>query len=240
MIYRYSAINCAYFCEKKYELQYVLGLGEPANSLDMAFGTAVHAAINAYFEGGDAVACFTMAWGMINPGGYSKSRFDYAQLKDIGEIMLTKWVRSHAKKYVPQYIEQKVSFNINGHPFIGTPDFIGTLDGQVVLADWQTSGYRYDKRAPIIQEQLWVYAEACKQNYGFYPEALVYAVFVKDGASIQNPIVFPFDLKKHKKMLDNVTLVVSSLESRKEFVMNKSNCMRCSFVGHCYKGESNE
>jgi hypothetical protein len=221
MIFRYSAIECAYVCPKKYELEYVLGQRPEIKSLDMAFGTAIHAAINAHFEGGDAQGAFALAWGLLD-GSYEKSRFNQAQLKDIGERLLSKWVRLHAAKYTPKNLEQKLDFKVGKHSFSGTLDFFGDyMEHKDVICDWKTTGYAYDKRMPLVMEQMFIYAEARYQNFGNYPTAIMYAPFVKGDASIQTPIILPFTIQKHREMLANVEAIADDLSSRKEFTKNR-------------------
>ena len=238
---RYSGINTSYTCLTKYDLEYNQGI-KSDKGLDLEYGTAIHAAINAHFEGGDAVSAFHMAWNVVDPNA-AKSRFGYAELKDIGERHMTKWVRLHSAKYVPTHTEQKLKYTIAGIPFEGTRDYIGGYcEYKNVLMDWKTTAYPYDKRKILVDEQLWLYAEAQYQNFGTYPEYLGYAPFVKDGASIQTPILMQFDLEKHKKQIDNVALVAVDLASRTQFPKNKRSCLKsggkaCEFFNVCYAGE---
>lgn len=237
MIYRYSAISTAHFCLTKFKKQYILGEKEPGpKNSNFVFGTAMHLAISAYFkEYTDAVTTFNMYWGTLNPDEYSWDRYNYAELAEIGRELLRKWADRHAKNYNPLHIEKKIEFNLNGYTMQGTPDFIGAYKNKLSIVDWKTSASQFDRRKGLVDGQTWLYVHAVKQIYGIDIEQVVYAPFVKYGATVQTPIVIEVTKDKLTDMLNNATLVIKDLEARTEWPRNEQNCLRCSFFIDCYK-----
>ena len=235
MVFRYSAINQAYRCLKAYEKSYLLGHKPDEDSIDMAFGTAVHAGIAGHFEGASAIDTFAMTWGLSANQDFAKARYSFGELMEIGQNLLSKWERLHAHHYEPIHVEERLKFNIGQFKIEGTPDFVGNYKGVLSVVDWKTSGSDYDKRMPNVDEQLWIYVEACRQVYGLDIKQIVYAPFVKYGPKVQTPIVMQVTNEKLKKQIDNVKLMLEDLSTRAVFPMNKGQCLRCSFYSQCYK-----
>lgn len=235
MVYRYSMINTASFCPTKFKLSYIELLKEyETEPSHFIFGTSIHSAIQAHFEGEDAVEVFEFFWATIKEELYTWERYKYAELKEIGITLLTKWVKTHAKNYRPLHVEKEISFKLNGFDMTGKPDFIGYYKDKLSVVDWKTSNSQFDKRKGQVDGQTWIYVHGAKQAHNLNIEQVVYAPLVKYGATVQNPIVIPVTENKLTSMLDNATLVMRDLSTRTEWSRNEGNCLRCGFYEKCY------
>lgn len=238
LTFRYSMINTAHFCLKKADLQYIQGIKtDLPDNPNLAFGSAIHASIEAHFSNGDAAKTFRMFWSSLDARTFdwTQSRFGYDELGVIGDTLIRKWLKSHAEHYKALHVEHQMQFEVNGFKVSGKPDFIGYYKDKLSLVDWKTSAYNYDKRKALVDGQTWIYVEGAKQTLGLDIEQVVYSPFVKNGASVQNPIVVPVTQEKLKSMLDNATLVMRDLSTREEFPRNEQNCLRCEYFGVCYE-----
>src|SRR5574343_975105 len=126
-IQRYSGVQTYAGCQQKYKFQYVDNL-EGDTSIDLEFGTALHAGIEAHFKLGDPIATFNNYMADIDPN-LPKARFTQDQLTEMGSIFIERFVRLHAKKYDLKYIEKQMQFDVLGHAFQGTADAIGLYEG---------------------------------------------------------------------------------------------------------------
>jgi CRISPR/Cas system-associated exonuclease Cas4 (RecB family) len=239
--FRYSTIMTAYQCLKKYELRHIKGI-EPQvpDSADLHFGTALHMAIATSFEGGDVEGAFRMYWGSLDPAAMKYTRLGYEDLKNCGEVLLSKWQRLHKKNYTPLHIEKTLEFSLGGFKMSGTPDFIGEYKGVLSIVDWKSSGYNYDHKKLLSDEQLWLYVHAAKECYGLDIRQVVYAPFIKTDNRIQTPLTLEVTPEKLKTQLDNVVLVMQDIIKRDTFPMNKSNCKFCDYFDICYNTETNK
>jgi hypothetical protein len=235
MNFRYSAINTAYQCYKRYEIEYIEGRRSPPSS-EMEFGTALHLALSSYLESKDAefaLMNFNNYWNTCQ--GMQFRRDTWEQLKDKAEVLFTRWVRLHSKKYEPVYIEQQIDFTVGKHKFSGTPDYVGSYDGVPSVVDFKTASTIYDAKKIIINEQMPLYAHAVAQKYDYKAQQLVYVVFVKNPEPRIQVLTRQITPEQIEKALDNVILMCDDLSTRERFPMNRNSCMYCSHYKSCYK-----
>jgi hypothetical protein len=235
--YRYSAIDTAYSCLQKYKYVYVDGDRSP-DTLDMAFGTAMHLVPQCFFEKEDPVATFAMYWDSIKDK-FEPNRFTWEQYKDMGEVFASRWLRLHAKYYEPMYIEKTIKTDLNGFTISGTPDFIGLYKGVPTVMDWKTASYEYNKYKLILNEQPYIYAYMASKCYGIDIKQVGYSVFVKNPEPRIQLQTNDLTQGKLKDMMDNVTLMMRDLSSRSEYPKNRNSCVmgkdyKCSFYERCY------
>lgn len=228
----HSKLADAQFCLRKYALKYIQKVEIPeVLSADMEFGQAMHMGLEDILKGGDGQLIFTMYWESRRNGGLEYGRLDHDTLKNIGEVLLARFKRLHAKHYEPLHLEQRIYTNLEEHAFEGTPDFLGKYKGRNAVVDFKTSGYKYDKRRVISDSQMPTYAGLAKKELGFEAEIVVYVVFVKDpkAPSIQ---VIERELTNESTydILNNVTEICDDLTSRKTFPMNTGSCIRGTLV----------
>lgn len=232
-VFRYSSLSAAQFCPTLYKLQYIDKIERPTKSGDMFFGTSVHLALNAYFEGDDPISQFNLIWNSIENDAYEFGRFDWHALKAMGLVFIERFVERHAKKYEAFKVEDKLACNINGFNVEGTADFIGLYEGKRSIVDFKTSYSPYDKKKLLSSEQLTLYAIMAHALYGYEIEQIVYVVFVKSTTRIQ---VLTLDITSQTlhDTLTNVTLMMKDLDSRTQFQKNKINCPKCAYFNTCY------
>lgn len=228
MVFRYSAINTAYQCLKRYELEYVMGLkGDQPLSVELQFGTAMHLALGEYFQGLDITRVFVEQWTKI--GGDDRH-------KELAEILLARWDRLHSKKYIPFKVEERTGITLGEYRIEGTPDFVGDYEGVPSIVDFKTSRSPYDKKKIVVNEQMPLYAEMAKQSWGYEAKQLVYVVFCKTEARIQ---VLKRDITEvgQKDALDNLKLMMQDLSNRTNYPKNRNSCGYCPYFNVCYKEE---
>lgn len=250
LLFRYSTLKTAEFCPLKFKYQEVDGIPEPGpRSINLAFGTAIHAAIEAHFSDLDAVEVFKLSWAKIDPKEHDDtySRQGHVELALTGEEILRKWVKLHAKKYEPLHLEKELLFKIykNKDPkelsffeMKGTVDFIGKYNGKLSIVDWKTSATDFDKNKPLYDLQLWLYAHAVEQILNLKVEQIVYSPFVKYGAKVQTPVCYSVTEEKMQEMLKIACIKMQEIVSwisRDSWPRNTSNCSRCPFFKRCYE-----
>lgn len=237
--YFYSKLSVAYECLQKYKYLYVDKLDTPPPmSADLEFGTAVHAAIRSYLEGEDGQLVFEIMWNSLLGKGYQYSRFNHEELLGIGNELLRKFVKYHQKNFKPLHMEERLfSTTPSGILIEGTPDYIGEYKGELVLVDWKTSKDRYSKLQIECNDQMYLYAWLCFQQYGFLPKKLMYVVLIKNNPSIQT-IELELTESKLRSMMDNVETWCKRLDAEREFPRNTKSCLKgqyaCEMFERCY------
>lgn len=93
-------------------------------------------------------------------------------------------------------VEKKIEFELNGHKLIGFIDYLGEKDGELYIVDHKSRDLKprskrakptvKDKELDDMLKQLYIYAEAVRQEYGKYPKSLCFNCF-KAGIFIEEP-----------------------------------------------------
>lgn len=242
IVFRYSTLKTAEFCPEKYRLMEIEEVKEPGiPNIALAFGSALHAGIEAHLEGlDDAIPIFKAFWSKLDPKAYDikYSRFDFNELEEVGQELLRKWVDRHAKHYKPLFLEKTLEFTIGNFSLKGTVDFIGYYKDKLTIVDWKTSAYEFPKKKILCDMQLWLYVHAVKQKLDLNIEQVLYAPFIKNTQSIQTPIIEPVTENKLKLMLEladvKMEQVMRYIETKK-WPKNTDNCLRCPFFDTCYE-----
>lgn len=236
----HSKISDARKCLRYYKLKHIDGLKvEEEKSADLEFGSAMHLGLNGILTGDGGADLFTIYWDSVKDTGLAYGRCDWAQLKEIGEVLLARFERLHAKHFEMFKAEERIFAKIGDFAFEGTPDFLGKYKGVPSVVDFKTAGYRYDKLKIISDEQMRFYAYLAKKHYDYHPQQLVYAVFIKDpkAPSIQ---VVTSELTDSIlcTTIENVTDTCEDLVERRKFPMNTSNCIMgtrvCPYFQSCF------
>lgn len=232
--HRYSGIETAYRCLRKYKLDYIDKLPQegPA-SIELGFGTGIHSAIQASLEGDDAQGCFKLYWGSLKPD-FKHEEFRYKDYYFKGLEFLRKFDKLHKPHLTPQHLEVTLKGNIQGYEFEGTPDFVGLYKGVPSIIDWKTSQNAYLREKLLTNPQLPLYAELAKQVHGFEAKQIVYMVFVKSSTSTQ-VIVEPLTKSLLTQALGSVINMTRVLESEKSYPQNFTACIMGSRVCNRYK-----
>lgn len=261
--FRYSTVSDYYRCGAYYKFKHVDGLDDGlGKSLDIAFGSVVHLAIQDLFEGGDGVDIFNVYWNLQRDKGLERSRYGWEELAKLGISLVEIFRDEHMRKFAPWsnpnadelFLERKMHGKIGRHAFSGTADFIGTFQQTkasepiLALVDWKTSAMPYDNYKLLCNEQIYGYVELAKQDLGINLTHGVYGVAVKD---TKNPRwqfkVAEITPDKHAAMLANIEQACDKIEADTEagkFMKNPGSCIKgkfvCPFFSRCHGGVKNE
>lgn len=241
MSYSYSALSAAYRCNRYYKYLYVDKLVQPGlPSADMAFGSAVHFAMEELFEGKDPLQAFHVYWDQ----GKTKlkyGRFQADRLEVIAEILLPRFQKLHAKKFVPYQSEIRLYGELNGIKLEGTPDMLGLYEGVESVIDFKTAAYRYPPEKVVLNEQMILYAYLA-QTVAHYPvKQVVYKVFTKERDPTIQTLVQELTPELLANTLANITVQCKNLDHLREtnqWSQNRNSCLmgevRCAFFDTCW------
>lgn len=225
-------ISTAYECYKKYKLIYIDKVETDTTSSALAFGTAIHLAIEDILTGGDGESLFLTFWSSIRAKERAYIRYSWEDLNELGKLFIGRFKKLHAKKFTPFKLEDEIQVPFEGHILQGTPDFIGHYDGKPSIFDWKTSSKEYSHWKIKTNEQMYMYAYLAREKYGFVAEQIGYKVFIKSEERIQTEIL-PLTNNKLDDMMNNVKLMIQDLSSRETWPRNPS-CY-CPFPERCFK-----
>ena len=189
MIIRHSQIEQYLQCHRKYYLSHVLGQTEERTSSALAFGSAMHSALQAFIEGGDPFVAFSLYWDSVQGQNLEYDHnYDWETLNRIAlDSFLPKFLKGPAMKLRNAESEMTLTAPILGeHTLQGTIDWIGEYDGEFTLGDWKTSKSRYHESKIYKSLQMYIYAYLYLKNFGRLPDYLRYTVFVKTDRGLQN------------------------------------------------------
>lgn len=208
----YSQYSAAVKCLRYYKLVYIDRIvPDVPYSGDLAFGSALHSAINSILTGDSGSDIFNIYWDTYKEKEMEWGRFKWAELRELGLNFLSKFGRLHAKKYEIKSAEVRMYGEYKGIQLEGTADFIGTYDGKLSLRDFKTSGYQYPKDKQYTALQLNLYAHLSEANGFGYPESLGYTVFNKGTGSIQD-LTWAFNKAVMFEHLDNMVTYIETME----------------------------
>jgi hypothetical protein len=242
----YSKVSDARKCSKFYDLKYLQKVPIVEDpSADLEFGSAMHLALNEILRGGDGIELFNMQWEISKLGNLQFSRLNWEELKNIGETLLARFSRLHAKHFVPFQMEERIYSDIRGLKFEGTPDFVGGYKDKKSIVDFKTAAYRYDKRKILCDDQMPMYAILAEKELNYKAEQLVYVVFIKDRTNPSIQVItrsLTNDILEYT--LDNVILTCLEAQERKAFPMNTRSCLmgqyECPYFSKCFGGSVDE
>ena len=198
MTWSYSRIDCFNSCRYKWFLRYIDDV-DGTNAEPMfysSYGSFMHEIIEKYYKGKlakeDMVAEFLCNFSAKVVG------------KRPSESIVQKYIQlgvEYLKGFEPfpyncVAVEKKVHFKLNGDLFVGVIDFLGEKDGEYYIVDNKSRELkpRSNRKKPTAKDaeldemlvQLYLYAEAVKQEYGKYPKALCFNCF-KNRVFIEEP-----------------------------------------------------
>lgn len=187
MQFRYSAIDTFVQCPAKWYKNYVLGEREEVKSSAMTYGTALHSALNSYFEGEDPYIMFQTHWNSIKSAHLEYDRFSWDDLNSLAvDKFLPNFIRLHSKKFSDGKMEQIMEMPFLGSNSLqGTFDWCGQYEGKLTMLDFKTSAREYHQSKIYRNPQLYIYCALYKHTYGVMPEQIVYKVFIKSEGRIQ-------------------------------------------------------
>lgn len=236
----YSKTSCAKSCLRKYKLQYIDAVQpESPHSSDLAFGSAIHVALDAMFNKDNASLVFQAYW--ARHGGLEYYRYNHDTLLSMGLELIRKFQAHHMPKYERWQGETRMYGEYQGHALEGTADFVGLYEGVPTLVDWKTSSNNYDVDRAHISTQLHLYAYLLHTTTSLRVKQLMYVPFVKYTCSIQRPVVVPFDESLMYDHLDNMMSYIKLIDSQHNWPKNSEACTygtrKCTYTTLCWKKE---
>lgn len=229
----YSAYSKALECLACYHKRYILKEEETGpTSADLVFGSAMHSAWNAVLLGQDGHALFDFYWDTYSDTPMQFTRYKYDELRHLGHTLLRKFIKSHKERFGIDKSEVRLYGEYKGTKLEGQFDYYGTLDGKLCLLDLKTSAMNYPAEKKDVALQLNLYTYLVETNGYQRPDKIGYVVFNKGMGSIQEPLVWDYDSKTCKEMLDDMTTYCKMFEGMKEYPRNP-NCRYHNY--NCYK-----
>lgn len=242
--YNYSSLVSAYQCQQLYKYLYLDKIKpEVEQSGDMAFGSAIHFALEQHLrDGDDIVNSFEVYWNGEVKNNLKYGRYKHEELREMGIVLLERFKRLHAKKIKPIQLETRLYGELKGESVEGTPDCIGEFEGIKSIIDFKTSGVRYHKDKAQISEQMTLY------NHLYNPDEIlqyVYIVFIKGQTPSIQIVKYTPCLTEFTKMLENIETQINQLEILQGannpvlYSRNTSQCIRgeimCPFFDKCWR-----
>lgn len=241
--YRYSTLGDYNKCPKYYELKHLLKLDDGSDkSGDMAFGTALHLAIQDLFEGGNGHDVFNVFWEAATNKELEYTRYKHDELAEFGKEFIDLFVPKMSM-FKPLHLEQKLMMPVTAeYGFSGTADFLGEFKGVKSVVDWKTSALPYTGYKIRCNEQMYGYAELAYNQLQFEAEQAVYVVFIKDHKNPRIQVkVTPLTREKVTKKLDNIKAICHDIHNRTTYHKNSSQCVIgsrvCRFFNTCHGDE---
>lgn len=234
----YSAYSAAAKCLQYYKLVYIDKLvPDSLESGDLAFGSAMHSALNSILQGDSGEEIFNLYWDSYKEKEIEYGRFKWQELRELGLNFCSKFSRLQAKKYELESAEIRLYGEYKGIELEGQYDFVGKYNGRTSLRDFKTSGYNYDKSKSDIALQLNLYAYLYLQFGSTKLDTLGYTVLNKGTGSIQD-LTWDFDEKKMYEHLDNMVDYCANIEKRTTHPKNPNSCQmgsfKCSMFEKCW------
>lgn len=236
MIIRYSMIEAYLQCPRKFQNLYLLGKAQPQNSSALHFGTAMHTALKAVFDGEDEYANFDMYWDSVVGMHLEYDRYTHEDLRSMArDRFLPNFRRLHFKHFGQVITEETISVPFLGeHTLQGTFDLCGEHDGELTMVDWKTAGSAYNVSKLYRNPQLYIYSYLYQQKYGVLPKNIMYKIFVKSTKMVQT-LKIPLSQTHIDVMMNNITAIVEDIVKRKTWFCNGS-CF-CLWPKECFPTE---
>lgn len=195
MTWSYSRLASFDSCPYRWFLKYIKHCNE-TEQFYASYGSFMHRLIEEYYK-----------------GKISKEDMPSAFLRDFskevkgvrpGKKTVEKYIRcgsEYLKKFQPFRfkmvdVEKRVSFHINGIPFVGYIDYLGMDKDSYIIVDNKSRDLkqRSNRPKPTVKDneldqmlkQLYLYSAAIKQLYGEFPKQLCFNCF-KTNTFIEEP-----------------------------------------------------
>lgn len=197
MIWSHSRIGAYEDCPYKFFLKYIKDYKD-TDMFYASYGSFIHKLIESYYLGlltkEDMLSAFLSGFSAQVKGDRPSEKIvsDYIQYG----IQYMKQFQPFPFRMVA--VEKKINFSIDGINMVGILDYIGEKDGKLYIVDNKSRNLRhrsgrkkptkYDEELDAMLRQLYLYAEALKQEYGQYPESLCFNCF-RNQTFIEEPFV---------------------------------------------------
>ena len=246
----YSAVKTFQSCPLKYRFRYVDGLLESSVSSSLVFGTAIHSAVEFYFQSlltGDSQpglealkAVYQQSWEARQPGeihfGASET---IGSLQELAHRMLAKFLESDLVQPEGRIIG--IEEELRGELVPGVPDLLGRIDllleteEHVIIQDFKTArGAWSPEQAEDQTEQLLLYGDLVRRLVPGKDLKLRFAVITKTKDPKVQILDTRFDedrLDRTKSMFRNVW---SAIQSGHYYpAPSPMSCTGCGYRSQC-------
>jgi len=224
MTWSYSRISSFHDCPYRWYLRYICKVEETPRFFS-SYGSFVHRLLEQYYKGeaskDDIYIKFLLSFSSEVQGPrpqestvqkYISDAADY--LRNLEPIPIT-----------PLETEKGLAFNIGGIPFIGYIDFLGKTEDGLVIVDHKSRDLKprskrkqptaKDKELDEALRQLYLYAEAVRQEYGVFPSRLCFNCF-----RVDRFISEPFNEETFKETVKWAEDTIHEIEDTNEFPPN--------------------
>lgn len=227
MTWSYSRLEAFDSCPYRWYLQYLhYPKLKKQKKFYAEYGLLMHDVLENYFKGlmtkeKAAVSFMTRFHGATDVGGKPKANVVTNYFKRGVEYLKN----LQPMKFEMVAVEERVDFDLGGHPFTGRIDFLGMENGEYVVVDnksrdlKQRSGRKEptvkDKELDSMLKQLYIYSKGVEEKFGKLPVKLCFNCF-KNGVFIEEP----FDEGAYHKAIDWATNKMKEIADTEEFYPN--------------------
>ena len=235
-MYSHSRIELYKQCPRRYKYNYIDHIKAGRNSAALAFGQAMHSALESIYKRFLSFGIFDLEQGITT---FKKKLYHSVQTEpfpcsdeELGGMFVSGENILKNREYKGGEVlatEQKLNFHVGDYPFVGVVDRIDKKDGEYSIVDYKTGS-----KLPHIDDlkknhQLLLYALAVQQNYGELPTtcSLEYVKF--------NEILdVPITQAAVGKAVQATILEIRTLERDHAFERKHSPlCGWCPYEDHC-------
>lgn len=225
MTWSYSRIGCYDDCKYRWFLKYIRDYKE-TDQFYSSYGTFMHKLIEGFYKGeltkDEMLEEFLTGFSQ-NVRGLRPKQETVSKYIKLGADYLRSFQPFPYKMIA---VEQFSDFTINGHRFVGYIDFLGCdSEGGLHIIDNKSRDLkpRSNRKTPTVKDkeldsmlkQLYLYAEAVRQEYGRFPKTLCFNCF-KAGVFIEEP----FDEGAYNQAIAWATERISEIEKAEDFPPN--------------------
>ena len=144
----------------------------------------------------------------------------------------------YKERYEVVGVEQEFNWKIGKYKCVGYADLIlkDKQSGNVLLVDHKSANHFFKKDGTVLKnqqenfeayrKQMYMYADAMKKKYGFYPDYMVWNHFLDGGATT----VIPFDMAEHAAAIKWVKDTIRSIYKDTTFEAGKRDYTRCNII----------
>lgn len=193
MTWSYSRIKTFDDCPYRFFLKYIIGVNESPMFFS-SYGSFIHKLIESFYNGEvskeDLVIKFLTGFKQNVQGDLPKRNLVEKYIK----CGVDYFGSFSPFPYNTIGVEKRVDFEIEGKRFVGYIDYLGEKGGEYYIVDNKSRDLKQrsnrakptskDKELDEMLKQLYLYAEAVKQEFGKYPKALCFNCF-KNGTFIE-------------------------------------------------------
>lgn len=246
----YSAVRTFQSCPLRYRFRYVDGLPEGSTSSSLVFGTAIHSAVESYFQArlhGDPlpdlnalIAVFQQTWEANQNQQIQFGATETAEsLGFLARRMLERFLGSELAQPEGEIIG--IEEELRGELVPGVPDLLGRIDllleteEHVIIQDFKTARSVWSpEQAHDQAEQLLLYGDLVRRLKPGKELKLRFAVITKTKDPKVQVLDTPFDtarLDRTKHVFQNVW---SAIQSGHLYpAPSPMSCTGCGFRSQC-------